>query len=133
MGSVEEQVVAAALRRAAALAAGDVGELRACLHPEFWWTSHRGAGFDREAYIASNTGGSLRWSAQSLADVAVVVVGNVAVLRCVVTDRVDVGQGTEEFRMPMTQTWIRSDDRWLCLAGHAGPRMTIAATSVLQV
>jgi hypothetical protein len=23
----------------------------------------------------------------------------------------------------MTQTWVREDGRWLCLAGHTGPRL----------
>ena len=30
----------------------------------------------------------------------------------------------EEFRMPITQTWVRGDTGWVCLAGHAGPRLT---------
>jgi hypothetical protein len=124
MVTVEEQVVAAAEGRAAALAANDAESLLGWLHPAFRWTSHTGAGFDRDSYVASNTSGSLRWNAQRLTEVEVVVVGDTAVLRCVVTDEVDGGQGAEEFRMPMTQTWVRENERWLCLAGHAGPRLT---------
>jgi hypothetical protein len=26
--------------------------------------------------------------------------------------------------MPMTQTWVREAGQWLCLAGHAGPRLS---------
>ncbi|MFC9688196.1 nuclear transport factor 2 family protein [Kribbella sp. NPDC056951] len=126
METSEAQVVAAAEARAAALAAGDAVALEAWLHPQFRWTSHVGDSFDRDGYLASNTGGSLKWAAQTLADIEVTVVGDAAVLRCVVSDRVDAGQGPEEFRMPMTQTWIRDGDEWRCLAGHAGPRMTVA-------
>ena len=124
MGTVEDQVVAAALARADALASGDGEQLRSLLHPDFHWTSHLGEQFDRELYVASNTALSLTWNNQSLAGIAVIVVGDTAVLRCVVTDRVDHGRGIETFRMPMTQTWVQVDDRWLCLAGHAGPRLT---------
>jgi Domain of unknown function (DUF4440) len=124
MGTVEDQVVAAALARADALASGDGEQLRSLLHPDFHWTSHLGEQFDRELYVASNTALSPTWNNQSLARIAVIVVGDTAVLRCVVTDRVDHGRGIETFRMPMTQTWVRVDDRWLCLAGHAGPRLT---------
>jgi hypothetical protein len=124
MVTVEDQVVAAALARADALASGDGEQLRSLLHPDFHWTSHLGEQFDRELYVASNTALSPTWNNQSLARIAVIVVGDTAVLRCVVTDRVDHGRGIETFRMPMTQTWVRVDDRWLCLAGHAGPRLT---------
>ncbi|WP_327632961.1 nuclear transport factor 2 family protein [Kribbella sp. NBC_00482] len=124
MGEVEDQVVAAARDRADALASGDGERLRSLLHRDFGWISHLGEEFDRERYISSNVGGSLTWNAQTLTDVQVVVVGDTAVLRCVVMDHVDAGRGEESFRMPMTQTWVRVTDRWLCLAGHAGPRRT---------
>lgn len=52
-----------------------------------------------------------------------VVVDAVAVLRCVAVDDVDVGEGRQEHRMAMSQTWIRVGGRWQCLAGHAGPRL----------
>ncbi|WP_158294097.1 nuclear transport factor 2 family protein [Kribbella sp. VKM Ac-2568] len=101
----------------------EVDRLRSLLHPDFHWTSHLSEEFDRERYVSSNTGGSLAWNAQSLTGTEVVVVGDAATLRCVVTDHVDAGGGAESFRMPMTQTWVRVADRWLCLAGHAGPRL----------
>jgi hypothetical protein len=52
----------------------------------------------------------------------VVVVGDTAVLRCIAVDRIEVDGRPEVFRMPMTQTWVRSSGDWLCLAAHAGPR-----------
>ncbi len=45
-----------------------------------------------------------------------------AVLCTEVTDLIDLPAGRTEFRMPMTQTWLRDAGRWRCLAGHAGPR-----------
>jgi hypothetical protein len=54
----------------------------------------------------------------------VAVVGDTAVLRCTAVDTVDVGgTGPQTFTMPMTQTWVRTQDGWRCLAGHAGPRL----------
>lgn len=52
--------------------------------------------------------------------VSVTVVGDVAVLHAQTTDVVGSG---ETFRMPMTQVWVRQEDQWLSLAGHAGPRL----------
>jgi hypothetical protein len=124
MGTVEDQIVAAALARADALTSGDAERLRSLLHPDFHWTSHLGEQFDRDQYVRSNTTQSMTWSAQSLTATAVTVVGETAVLRCLVADHVDMGRGTETFRMPMTQTWVQVEGRWLCLAGHAGPRLT---------
>ncbi|AQZ62663.1 unnamed protein product [[Actinomadura] parvosata subsp. kistnae] len=120
--SAEREVVEAARERAAALASGDAERLRRSLHPGFHWTSHTGRRFDRDAYVAANTASGLTWRRQSLEETEVTVVGPVAVLRCVACDDVVDGRGERvTYRMPMTQTWVRQDGRWLCLAGHAGP------------
>ena len=122
--AVAEQVLSGARRRAAALAARDEGELRGLLHPRFVWTSHAGERFDLESYLASNLRGSNEWAGQQIADSEVTVVGDTAVLRCTAMDRVDAGTGAVEvFVMPMTQVWVLESGRWLCLAGHAGPRI----------
>ncbi|GAA4929842.1 hypothetical protein HD597_004271 [Nonomuraea thailandensis] len=122
--SPEQQVVAAARERAAALAARDPERLRRSLHPRFHWTSHAGERFDRDGYVSANTAGALAWQGQSLTEVEVVVCGRAAVLRCVVADDVTTGEGERvTFRMPVTQTWVEEEGRWLCLAGHAGPRL----------
>jgi hypothetical protein len=119
-----EEVLEAARHRAAALAAGDAQELRELLHPQFRWFSHTGERFDRESYVQSNTGGTLRWDRQELSEIDVVAHPHTAVLHCQVEDTVDRGEGIEQFRMPMTQVWVRYDDRWVCLAGHAGPSLS---------
>ena len=116
-------VLAAARARADAMVAHDSNVLRSLLHPHFRWTSHTGERFDRESYVQSNHQGPTTWFAQVLEDVHVQVVRDTAVLSCTVRDQVGLGGGPPEtFVMPMTQTWVR-DDRWLCLAGHAGPRL----------
>jgi hypothetical protein len=109
------EVVAAAQRRALALAAGDVEALRALHHPALRWTTHLGEVLDRDAYLADKGSG---WLAQRLADVHVAMEGDTAVLTAVVTD--ELVDGT--FRMRLTQTWVRRDGGWVVLAGHAGPR-----------
>lgn len=121
--SATDQVLEAALARAAALAAGDAAALTDLLHVDFRWTSHTGEGFDRAAYVDSNTGGRTAWRSQDLGDPDVAVVGDAAVLRTVVVDTIDTATGSETFRMPMTQFWVRSGPGWTCLAGHAGPRL----------
>lgn len=120
-GTTEQEVVAAATERAVALASGDAVALAELLHPRFSWTSHRGEAFDRSAYLDNNTGGRTVWDRQELGDPEVVVVGDVAVLRAVVTDVVAGDAGSEMFRMPVTQVWVRGVEGWQCLAGHAGP------------
>ncbi len=122
--SDEDDVLAAAERRALALAAGDAVSLRELLHPDFVWTSHTGRVFDRDDYIGANVDGPTRWHAQRLTDVVIRVVGDTAVLRCVVDDEVTVAAGRTIFRMPVTQTWVRTVLGWRCLAGHAGPATT---------
>ena len=119
-----DDVLARAEDRAAALAAGDADALAGLLHPQFCWTSHTGMHFYRSTYVRANTGGSTVWLSQELVEPEVVVVGDTAVLTCVVADRVRPGDaGAEQFRMPMTQVWVRDAHGWTCLAGHAGPRI----------
>ncbi len=120
----EEEVRAAAEKRAAALAAGDAERLSALLHDDFRWTSHVGDTYSRSEYIRRNTEGDTVWRSQELSSTAeVVVVGDTAVLYADVTDVVlSENDEPETFRMPMTQVWVRLDHRWKCLAGHAGPR-----------
>lgn len=117
------EVLAAARERAAALATGDVAGLERLLHPLFTWTSHVGDRFDRRAYIERNTAGPVQWHGQRLDDAAVTVAGDTAVLTAIVVDDVTTPGGRAEFRMPVTQTWVRTRAGWQCLAGHAGPRL----------
>lgn len=119
--SAADDVLEAAQRRGRALSAGDAGTLRELQHPDFVWVSHTGEIFDLDSYLRSNIGGPNRWHGQRLSDTRIAVAGDVAVLLCVVTDVVDRGTGTQEFRMLMTQTWVRDQTQWRCLAGHAGP------------
>jgi hypothetical protein len=116
----EEEVLAAAERRARALADRDAGELLRLHHPALRWTTHRGEVLDRERYVAGNTEGTLVWRRQRLEDAEVTVAGDTAVLVAVVVDEVEQDGAPLEHRLRLTQTWVRSDDGWVCLAGHAG-------------
>ena len=118
-------VLARVEARSAALAEADADALRALLHPDFRWTSHAGESFDRESYIYANTTGGTVWRAQTALDPEILVVGDAAVLRCTVVDEIGAVD-VDTYRMPMTQCWVRVDGEWLCLAGHAGPRLTSA-------
>jgi len=117
-----QEVIGAAEARALALANADSRALGDLLHEEFRWTSHTGESFTRSEYIERNTAGSVAWRSQRFDDIDVAIVGDVAVLRVEVTDEITTRDGSERFRMAMTQVWVRQDDRWRCLAGHAGPR-----------
>jgi ketosteroid isomerase-like protein len=117
-----EEVLAAAEQRAVALCAGDAAALRRLLHPDMVWTSHTGDVFDRGEYLRSNVDSPTRWRSQQLRDPRVAVVGETAVLQCLVEDSVETGAGLRRFEMPMTQTWVLEDEiGWRLLAGHAGP------------
>lgn len=118
-----DDVLASAVRRARALAERDVQLLRSLLHPQLRWTTFRGDVLGLEAYVRGNTDGALRWHAQELVDADVVVHGDTAVLTAVAVDDVETDGRRETFRLRMTQTWVREGQRWLCLAGHAGPRL----------
>jgi hypothetical protein len=121
--SDEDDVLTAARARAEALAHADASELAALLHPQFRWATHAGQRLDRAAYVERNTGGTTVWRCQALEEPDVTVVSDVAVLQAVAIDTVRVGDGWETFRMPVTQVWVRGEGSWLCLAGHAGPRL----------
>jgi hypothetical protein len=119
VGEDEREVIAAAERRARALCSSNAEALRALHHPGLRWTTHRGVVLDREAYIAGNVGGGLVWHAQRLEDVEVTVEGQTAVLVCVVVDEVECDGERSVFRLRLTQTWVRGEAGWVCLAGHA--------------
>ena len=119
-----QQVIKAAEARASALADADAERLSGLLHPEFRWTAHVGETYGRQEYIRRNTEGRTVWRSQELSSADVVIVGDTAVLYAEVTDVVVSGDGTETFRMPMTQVWVREGLAWTCLSGHAGPRRT---------
>src|SRR5579859_1154263 len=118
-GTDEEAVAEAAARRAAALAARDEAALRELMHPGLQWTTFRGDVLGYEEYIAGNTRGELVWRDQRLDDVRVVTAGDAAVLTAWVTDEVTRDGQDLEFRMRLTQTWVRTAQGWRCLSGHA--------------
>jgi hypothetical protein len=123
MTSEEEEVLAAAQRRALALVRGSATELRQLMHPELRWTTYRGAVLDRDTYIAGNTDGSISWLGQTFEEPVVTVLGDVAILTAVVVDVVEREAERETFRLRLTQVWLRDLGEWRCVVGHAGPRL----------
>lgn len=117
----EAAILQAAQERAAALIARDAAALGRLLHPALRWTTFRGEVLDKESYIAGNTGGDLRWFDQRLEDVDILIAGDTAVVVAVVVDKVERGGVPASFRLRLTQTWVKTESGWLCLAGHAGP------------
>jgi ketosteroid isomerase-like protein len=118
-GSAEQEVADAARRRAAALAAGDEDALRLLMHPDLQWTTYLGEVLGYADYITGNVRGDLRWHAQYLADIKVVVAGDTAVLTALATDEVRRGGRDQTFRLRLTMTWVRTSQGWRCLGGHA--------------
>jgi len=118
-----EQVLLVVEQRAIALAAGDPDALRTLMHPSLQWTTYKGDLLSREQYVAGNTGGVLTWKSQGLEGTRVVVVGDTAVLTALVTDEVRRDGQDQSFRLRLTQTWVRAESGWQCLAGHAGPEV----------
>ena len=93
------------------------------MHPSLQWTTFTGEVLSREQYIAGNTAGDLRWRSQRLDDTVVAVVGDTAVLTALVTDEVTRDGRHATFALRLTQTWVRAESGWQCLAGHAGPEV----------
>lgn len=116
-----DAVLNAARRRADALAGADAEGLRSLMHARMRWTTHRGDVLDLESYVGRNTDGTLQWLGQRLEQPDVVIVGDAAVLTALVVDTVERGGLPQEFRLRLTQTWVRQGTNWVCLAGHAGP------------
>jgi hypothetical protein len=129
---VKEEVVAAAERRARALAERDREALLALHHPDLRWTTHRGEVLDRDAYVGGNTEGPLVWRGQRLEEVEVALAGTVAVLVAVVVDDVELDGEPVTNRLRLTQTWVRGEGGWTCLAGHAGPEIRRASRGESQ-
>ena len=64
--SANDEVLAAAKARSAALVARDAEALRALHHEQFRFTTPRGDVRNRDEYVEGNTQGRLVWRAQEL-------------------------------------------------------------------
>jgi ketosteroid isomerase-like protein len=95
-------VIEAALRRAAALAAADEGALRRLMHPDLQWTSYRGSVLGYEEYIKATSAETSAGGAQRLDDVQVAVAGDPAVLTAWVTDEVSRDGHDHVFTLRLT-------------------------------
>jgi Domain of unknown function (DUF4440) len=121
MGSATEAVLAAAERRADALARRDWPALERELHPEFRYVNAEGRRLSRDDCLAFVSDGAFRWNEQRLEDVQVTIVGTTAVLTAEVHDDVQLGDERHELVFVSTQTYVLDEGRWLYLAGQTGP------------
>ncbi len=122
----EQDVLAAAARRATALAGQDWAVLEALLHPDFVYTNSQGARLTREQYVEFVRTGPLRWNAQRIEDPRVALVGSTAVVTGTVVDDVVVSGDAHVLRFATTQTYVLVDGAWSYLAGHTAPTEEIS-------
>jgi hypothetical protein len=115
----ESEVLAAAEARARALAAGDADALRELQHPDLRWTTHRGEVLDRDRYIAGNPSGELVWYPSGSRTRPSRSSADTAVLTAIVVDDVSRAGDRSTFRLRLTQTWVRDENGWRCVSGHA--------------
>jgi ketosteroid isomerase-like protein len=93
------------------------------MHPALQWTTFQGEVLSHEQYVAGNTADGLTWRSQRLEDARVAVVGDTAIVSALVIDEVERDGRDQTFALRLTQTWVRADASWQCLAGHAGPKV----------
>jgi hypothetical protein len=119
-----ETVLDAIRRRSDALVTKDTETLLALHHPGFVYVNANGDVLDRDAYLDRYVRpAEVRWISQTVQDARVTEAGTlsdttVAVVTFLVHDVARAGdyQLDETFRS--TQTWVRTEEGWRCLAGH---------------
>lgn len=120
-GRREADLRGAVRRRATALVEQDVESLRELMDDQCVWTTYRGDRWAREEYIERNTT-VVRWRSQEMDIDRVVFVGDVGVVLATARDIVVEDDAEAAYAMPVTMTWLRSDEgHWQLVAGHAGP------------
>ena len=82
------------------------------------YVNSQGGRLGREEYLGFLRDGPVRWLEQRLDDVAVVETGPVAVLTATILDEVIVEGQRPRWQWVGTQTYVRSGEDWLYLAGH---------------
>ena len=119
MTVAHEEIAALFAARAEALVRGDAGFFRRLLDEEFTYTNASGAVFDRAGYIEFYLeSGRARWQSQEWDELAVRLVGGVAVATCRLHDRATF-DGTElDARFRSTQVFVKRGGEWRYLAGQ---------------
>jgi hypothetical protein len=114
-----ETVLDAIRRRSGALVTKDIPTLLALHHPAFVYVNASGEVLDREEYLDRYVRpDDVRWISQTVRDVRVAEAGGTIVVTFLVHDVARAGDDELDATFRTTQTWVRSDDGWRCLAGH---------------
>jgi hypothetical protein len=114
-----ETVLEAIRRRSDALVTKDTDVLLALHHPGFVYVNASGDVMDREEYLDRYVrADDVRWVSQTVTDPRVTEAGGTAVVTFLVHDVARAGAYELDATFRSTQTWIRSDEGWRCLAGH---------------
>jgi hypothetical protein len=114
-----ESVLDAIRRRSDALVTKDTDTLLALHHPGFVYVNANGEVLDRDEYLDRYVRpDDVRWISQTVTDARVTAAGAAAVATFLVHDVARAGDYELDETFRSTQTWIRSDEGWRCLAGH---------------
>jgi hypothetical protein len=112
-------VLDAVHRRSQALITKDIEALLALHHPDFLYVNASGEVLDREHYLDRYVRpDEVRWTSQTIGDARVVESGATAVVTLLVHDVARAGDYELDDTFRSTQTWIRADGGWRCLAAH---------------
>jgi hypothetical protein len=114
-----EPVLDAIRRRSDALVTKDTEALLALHHPAFVYVNASGEVLDRDEYLDRYVQpDDVRWISQTVRDARVTEAGGTAVVTFLVHDVARIGDHDLDETFRGTQTWVRSDEGWRCLAGH---------------
>lgn len=105
--------------RSSALVARDAAALTSILDERFVYTNASGERMDREGYLARYVRSpDVTWHDQELEDVEVALHGDTAILTGRVHDRATFAGQDLDAWFRTTFVYVRSGDRWRCVAGH---------------
>ena len=127
---VVQAVAAAEERRRRALHEADLPALEALLHERFHYTHSSGHCEARDSYLENIRTGRVRYGLAEMANVAVDVFGQLAVMRgrMKLDCKIDDGR-TFKLDNQFTATWSKFDRSWRMVAWASSPLTPVAAQS----
>lgn len=119
--SPAEAVAEADKRLNAFIVSHDDASAAAFYDDEFLLTVSSGATKRKSDMLADIANRGIAWTACDTQDVVVRVRGNTAVLTGTLVQTGRINDRPFDVRLRVTDTWVKVDDRWVLLAGHASP------------
>lgn len=117
--SREDAILRLARQRSHALVHKDSLAMEALLAAEFRYINASGMVLSRDEYIEDYVKSNhIRWTAQDLADCAVTLYGDTAVLTCRVHDRGQMGSDEFDATYRSIFVWVARDGEWRCVVGQ---------------